>query len=228
MASLHRDPRGKSPFFYCAFTHADGSRAFKSTKRSNRRQASEVARGWQKAVDMARRGELSEVDVHALKSDVCQEADIVLPKQQAFIGEVLAEILERACGDRVRFASAADYLNEWIGSKVLTAAKGTARRYGDTVKAFLSHLGAKARRAISSVTARDVATFRDAELQAGKSNKTANMAVKTLRIPLNLARRQGLILSNPAEAVDMLPENSVTRDTFSREQVSDLLRVADV
>jgi len=128
----------------------------------------------------------------------------------------------------VNFASTADYLNEWIKSKTLTTARSTVRRYGDTVKAFLTHLGAKAKRGLSSVTARDVTAFRDEELKAGKANKTANMAVKTLRIPFNLARRQGVVLSNPAEAVEMLPENSVSRDTFTREQILDLLGKADV
>ena len=107
MASLHRDPRGKSPFFYCAFTHVDGSRAFKSTKKVKRKEASEVARGFQRAVDLARRGDLTETEVHSLKLEICKQADIVLPKQQAFIGELLGEIHERANGDRINFASTA-------------------------------------------------------------------------------------------------------------------------
>jgi integrase len=227
MASLHKDPRGKSPFFYVAFTHVDGTRAFKSTKMIKRNEANEVARGWQRAVDLARRGDLTEAKVHTLKSEICERGNVVLHKHQAFIAEVLGEIHERANGERINFASVADYLHGWINSKELTAAKSTARRYGDVVKAFLAHLGAKAKRSLSSVTARDVGTFRDLQLKAGKASKTANMAVKTLRIPFNLARRQGLILSNPAEAVEMLPENSVTRDTFTREQIADLLKVAD-
>jgi hypothetical protein len=54
------------------------------------------------------------------------------------------------------------------------------------------------------------------------------MAVKTLRIALNTARRRGMILSNPVEAVETLPENSVTRDVFTREQIQALLVAADV
>src|SRR5580765_4914597 len=122
MASLHRDPRGKSPFFYCAFTHVDGTRAFKSTKRTKRKEASEVARGWQRAVDLARRDDLTEAKVHALKMEICERGNVVLHKQQRFIGEILGEIHERANGDRVTFASTEGYLNEWIASKTLTTA----------------------------------------------------------------------------------------------------------
>ena len=64
-------------------------------------------------------------------------------------------------------------------------------------------------------------------LREGKSASTANMAVKTLRIPLNLARRQGLILTNPAEGVELLDAESATRSTFTIAQLNDLLRHAD-
>lgn len=33
MASLHREPRGKSPFFYAAFSLPDGRRAFSRFRR---------------------------------------------------------------------------------------------------------------------------------------------------------------------------------------------------
>src|SRR5438093_1082328 len=49
MASLHKDPRGKSPFFYCAFTLPDGRRTFRSTKLTDRKKAWEVCLQWEKA-----------------------------------------------------------------------------------------------------------------------------------------------------------------------------------
>ena len=41
MASIHKDPRGKSPFFYCAFTLPNGKRSFRSTKLKDRSAALE-------------------------------------------------------------------------------------------------------------------------------------------------------------------------------------------
>ena len=140
----------------------------------------------------------------------------------------MSEIYERANGEAIQFTGVGDYLKSWIASKELTTARGTARRYRDTVTMFLNHLGERAKRNLASITPRDVETFRDLQIKQGKANKTANMAVKTLRIAFNTARKQGVILTNPAEAVDMLPENSASRDTFTREQVADLLAVADV
>jgi hypothetical protein len=39
MASLHKDPRGKSPFWYCAYTLPNGNRVLRSTKLTDRKAA---------------------------------------------------------------------------------------------------------------------------------------------------------------------------------------------
>ena len=49
MASLHRDPRGRSPFWYVAYTLPDGRRAFKSTGERDRKKADEIRRALEKA-----------------------------------------------------------------------------------------------------------------------------------------------------------------------------------
>jgi len=59
MASLHKDPRGRFPYWYCAFTHADSTRSFKSTKKTKRKEAEAVCDGWQRAVDLSHDGTLT-------------------------------------------------------------------------------------------------------------------------------------------------------------------------
>ena len=76
---------------------------------------------------------------------------------------------------------------------------------------------------LGSLRPTDFESFRDLQVDQGKSAVTANMVLKTLRVPLNLARRQGLLLSNPAEAVDTLPADGETRDAFTSEQISRIL-----
>jgi len=167
--------------------------------------AQAVSDGWQRAAELARRGTLTQVQ--ALK--------------------VVSEIYERANQEPLNSADTASFLREWTQSKNLVTAPSTARRYGDVIKSFLEHLGDKAKRNLAGLAPRDIASFRDGYVKEGKANRTANMAVKTLRIALNVARRQGMILANPAEAVDFLPENSAIRDTFTTEQVAALLAVTD-
>ncbi len=205
MASLHKDPRGKSPYWYCAFTHGDGTRSFKSTKKVNRKEAEAVCTGWQRAVDLSKGGNLTEVQAR----------------------KVLSEIYERANQEAIHFTVTAQFLTDWIASKKVTTAPGTSRRYGDTVDAFIKQIGPKAERSLAAITPHDIVAFRDLQVTLGKANKTANMEVKTLRIAFNMARKYGLILANPAEAIDFLPENSVTRETFTRQQITDLLNKAD-
>ena len=205
MASLHREPRGKSPFWYCAFTNANGQRCYKSTKETKRKRAEAVAAGWQRAVDLARRGTLTQVQA----------------------SKVVGEIYEAVNQEPMNTADTASFLRDWIKSKMLTAAPSTARRYKDVIEAFLKSLGDKSKRNLAGLVPRDIAAFRDECIKSGKAGKTANMAVKTLRIALNVARKQGIVLSNAAEAVDALPENSASRQTFTREQIAALLAVAD-
>jgi hypothetical protein len=48
MASLHKDPRGKSPFWYCAFISKEGGRHFRNTKTKDKRQAVQICHTWAK------------------------------------------------------------------------------------------------------------------------------------------------------------------------------------
>ncbi len=206
MASLHRDPRGKSPFFYAAFSLPDGRRAFRSTKQTNRAKAAEVARGWEKAAKMAKAGSLTEGQAR----------------------RVLDDILENAGQGRMNLQSVEEFFNGWIASKSASRAQGTVRRYQDVVTPFLKALEPSRRRApLDSLKPQDILVFRDNLLRDGLANKSANLALKTLRAAFNAARRQGLITHNPAEAVEILPDDSAERGTFTLEELQALLAIAD-
>ena len=72
MASLHKDPRNKSPYWYCAYTLPDGRRAFRSTKQRDRKKALDVARTLEKAAEKARAGELTEAQVRKLLEGILE------------------------------------------------------------------------------------------------------------------------------------------------------------
>ena len=202
MASIHKDPRDKSPFFYCAFTLPTGKRCFKSTKLKDRNAALAFCLSMEGAAKNA-----------AAKN---------FPEEQA--RKILNEIRVLSGDSAVRFRSLGDYCAEWLKSRQATSTEGTSARYSGVVGNFLAHVGKQRSAAsIEAVTPQDVKSFRDLEVREGKARTTANLTLKTLRSLFNDARRERLIPTNPAEAVktfDVVPES---RDVFTYPQLRGLI-----
>jgi integrase len=202
--------RDNSPFWFACYTSAAGQRLKKSTKQRDRTKALEVALALERAEDMARRGTLTETRTRAL----------------------LGEVLERTTGETLRAFTVEGWLREWLKGKGVAKSVSTHRAYGQTVEAFLAHLGARARLNLAAITPADVSAFRDVQSASGKSPNTVRHLVKQLRIPFNAARRQGIITTNPAEAVELPPRakdsegNETSREAFTPEQVEALMQAA--
>jgi integrase len=92
---------------------------------------------------------------------------------------------------------------------------------------FLDSLGKRARLSLAHLTPKDIRAYRDAELTAGKSNKTANLSVKIVGAAFNAAFRQGYIMINPCTALESLPEQTAERSTFAPKQVARLVKAAE-
>jgi integrase len=141
--------------------------------------------------------------------------------------KIVSVISEHAGLGPLDFATTRKFFIDWVQSKEITKAEGTSKRYRKVVQDFLEMLGKRADLNLVTVRSKDIAEFRDQQIKEGKSHATANAVVKTLRATLNHARRQGIIPVNPAEAVELLPSDSGTRTTFTRDHVKALLAVAD-
>jgi integrase len=204
MASLRK--RTGSKKWVCCYTLPDGSRTQKSTGKINRDEAMQICLQWEASSDQARQGNFTEAQARKVVSDIVQRSGM----------------------GAIEFATTEKFLLEWIENKKATKAKGTTVRYRYVVESFIKFLGKRAATNLGNVRPSDISGFRDEQVKDGKSNGTANMVIKTLRIPFNIARRQGQILSNPADAVDMLPADRQNRTTFSRTQIADMLKVADL
>jgi integrase len=205
MASVHKDPRGTSPFWYCAYRLPNGKRAFRSTKQTDRKAAEEFCRKLEYASHESKAGRLTEARAR----------------------ELISEIVEHATGEPLRNYTAEDWLREWVQSKKATKAEGTFLRYESAINNFLSSLGPRAKLNVNQIAPRDVLRFRDAEVADGKSPSTANDRIKIVQMAFTSARRQGLITHNPAEAVEMLPvDGERARQPFTIEQVRAILKAA--
>jgi transposase-like protein len=181
MASLHKDPRKRSPFWYVAYTLADGRRAFRSTRQTDRKKAAEVARTLERAAQAARRNELTESQVR----------------------KWMDELLESTGQSPVRNVTVRSFCAEWLKGKQLSVSHAAARRYERALALFLEGLGARADKPLAGVTTSDIAAYRDARLAEHVAGGTLAHYIKAVRSMFTSARRQGLVLSNPAEAIDL-------------------------
>ena len=197
--------RDKSPYWVCCYTNADGQRLKKSTKQTDRKRAWEVCLSIERAERFAKNGTLTE---QAAK-------------------KIIGEIIERTTGEPLHHYTTADWFSEWQAGKAQTKSAATAERYKQVAREFLESLANRAKLSLTHITPNDIRAYRNAELAAGKSPKTANLSVKIVSAAFNAALRQGYIASNPCTALDSLQEETAERSTFTSEQLTKLVNAAE-
>ena len=88
---------------------------------------------------------------------------------------------------------------------------------------FLAYLGNRADKLLTVLMPRDIQGYVAKRQREGLSSTTVNLDAKILRTALNGARRQGVIQTNPAEAVDLPERRSIERGTFTPAEIKMLL-----
>ncbi len=204
MASIHQRPR--SPYWHASYLGPDGRWILRSTKQEDRNAALAVAMEYERASKLARRGELVEAQAREVLKDIMKRADM---------------------GESLQTVSIKSHFDTWLASKRDRKSEGTGERYGVAVAEFLKTLGNRASKNLTSLTAADVQRFLDHRTAKGLAPKTVNVDVKIIRGALNAARRQGLITTNPAEAVELPEAIGMERGTFTPAEVKMLVDTAE-
>jgi integrase len=205
MASIHKDPRGKSPYWYCAYTLPNGKRVFRSTKCRDKKEAKAFCEKLAQASKTATAGRLTEDRAR----------------------ELISEISEVATGKPLASYTAKAWFEHWLKLKKARSPK-TLARYEQVVRDFLKSLGSRADLWLHQITSDDVLAYRDSITAAGKSARTANLSVTVISAAFNAALRVHKTDINPCVVLDKLPEeDSIERDTFTPEQVARLVETAE-
>ena len=139
--------------------------------------------------------------------------------------KLLDDVLESVGEGPVRSVSVRTFATTWLANKQPKVRSTVLRLYRRAIERFYSSLGAKADKSIASLVPADIAAFqatRYTEVSAG----TALLDLKTIRSVLDSARRQGLIPSNPAEAIDLPLNRPNTREVFTPDELRTLLSAA--
>jgi integrase len=206
VASIHKDSRGKSPFWYCAFYGADGRRMFRSTKATDRKTALKICLAWESASAKARRRELTAAQAR----------------------KVLAEMVAFSSGETLSFHSARSWLNDWLTNKTGAISETTLGRYQQVVRDFLAHIGRRAEASIAAVSPGDIIAFRNKLRAEGRSVATCNSIRSMLNAPFESAHKLGFIPINPVAAVEHLKERTAKpgREPFTTQEAARLVEAA--
>lgn len=204
MSSVHKDPRGKSKYWYCCYTTAEGKRRMVSTQEEDEQKAKIICTGWQEAENLVRDGHASETRIL----------------------EMYNETLKRAGLRQIKSPSFKSWAADWLAGK-RKLSKVSRLGYEQAVVEFLEFLGVRQNAPIESITERDIDDFVDHLQKDGRSASTINKLVrKYLSGAFNKAFKLGKIKYNPVMATDPLPGDSTTKGTFSKEDVARLVKAA--
>jgi integrase len=205
MASVHKDPRGKSKYWYCCYTTAEGKRRMVTTEQEDEQKARIICTGWQEAENLARDGQASENRIL----------------------EMYNETLKRAGLREIKSPGFRSWATDWLAGK-RKLSKASRLGYEQAVREFLEFLGGRQNAPIESITERDIDGFVDHLLKDSRSASTINKLVrKYLSGAFEKARKLGKIRYNPVAATDPLPTDSTVKDVFSAEQVARLVKAAE-
>jgi integrase len=205
MSSIHKDPRGKSPFWYACFTLPNGKRTSRSTKHTDKHKAQAVCAAWEKTSKLAREGNLQDLAARKVIGDVYQIAN----------------------GEPLPSSQIEKFLKKWVADKQIETVHSTYRKYKDVIHQFLVFIGPRAQQDISRISVQDIRGFQKSE--AGRvSISSTNHALKVLRSALREAFREGLIHTNPAERVGGIKRGKAEteRRAFTMPELQKLLEIA--
>jgi len=202
MASLHKQKN--KPNWFCAFTTKDGSRHFKSTGTTDKKQAQEICRTWAKA------------SLHGDKLNADKAREIIA----SGVADVMA-----ASGGSLPSATIREWCKRWLEVKEIENERTTHTRYEQAIRVWLEFLGSTADKNLETLTTDSFLKFRDHCANKSSVGST-NTNLRILRACINSARQQGLIGSNPASLVKTLKERGESkRREMKLEEIQRVLKV---
>jgi integrase len=140
---------------------------------------------------------------------------------------VVVELHKSITGDELVFPSVRVYLGEWLERKGPEVAASTLAFYKHTIGAFLAFLGEDADKGIDGVTLAHLTGFRNDRLKR-VSARTVNHDLKGLRGIFKAAKREGLLIENPAENLDTVRVSAAEKKSRRPFTLSELRAVLDV
>lgn len=200
MASIRKVPGSK--YWIACYTTATGRRLQRSTKETKRKDALQIAETYERAYRVK--------------------------MTEAQIRRVLADAYQQAHGTPLASSTVADYAKRWLQRKEVELRGKSLADYRSKITDFQKFLENKAQDDLTLITASDVTRYRDATAKR-LTTRSANNALKVIRVFFQAAYCEGLITDNPARKVPVIKKRDALteRRPFTVEEIKRILEAAD-
>ena len=186
-----------SRYWIAAFRDASGRQYRRTTRETNRNRARAVAEKYESAAKA--KGNAQRVR------------------------KILSEFLREHYGEELPFATARDFINQWLAARKAETSPATFRRYEEVVGKFLSFLGTRAQAPLEEITKTQILSLRDAQI-ATSAPATVNTALKIIRRIFRSARLLRLPPGRPAEASNSQNHSALERRPFTIDELKRVRR----
>ena len=237
MASLRREPRGKSPYWYACITIPDKGQPQRSTGiKANERTRSEamaVAERWERqakqlapALHLKNRDAVLETFVTATQKAVSGEMT------EATVREMLDRILEATGQNAVLTESVREFSERWMNAQQVGLAETSRIAYRHAIRLFVDHLGGLADKPMRVVMPSHIEAFRASRIATGRAAKTVDRDLKVVRAVFGAAIKQGQLTFDPTQTVSLVSrkrkskEQQVSREIFTCVELDAILSAA--
>ncbi len=225
MASLRKDPRGFSKYWYACITVPGKGQTQRCTKvvatERNRGEAMTIAEKWEReakhlgpALHLENRAAVLESFVSATQKAVARDVT------EADARDVLDRVLEATGQNAVKNESARVFSERWLKAQVVGLAESSVLSYNLAVRLFLEHLGPMADKPLRAVRPEQIETFKTARIATGLAAKTVDRDLKVIRAIFRSAIKQGHLNFDPSQTVSLVSKKKKAEtQTVSREVI---------
>ena len=141
--------------------------------------------------------------------------------------KVIADLYRETSGSAVLSASVRSFIDSWLARKKPEIAPSSLAFYSAKTTDFMAWLGERAANDIRTLTSADILNYRNWCAER-VSPATVNHNLKTVRMVFESAKREGLLVENPAELVGAVKRSKRGgRRAFTLPELRAILAVAD-
>lgn len=228
MASIHREDN--KPNWFCHYYDPEGYRRKRSTGTENAKIARTICVNVERAAALTRQEKLTNEKALKLVRETCDaigetHGKLAANRAETVLKPAVEEFIRIAGGEFTSY-TVRSWFNNWIDNHS-DASKATVVEYRRIIKLFLTHLGTRSDRALTTLENRQIEEFKN-YLKKRVAPSTVNKGVKVLKAALTAAVKKRVLEFNPAQHVESVQIESAGegRRPFTGKELTALLSKA--